>query len=167
VKRAELEPVYSKFPYVDRINPVCFTVMNLAKGETRIAKFEKSKIRAVSILKEHREISLRLKLKAGRYAIVPSCRTAGETGDFYLSLYFNISLEQVRCKDINNPKNHFKAIEEETEGIKADPWMLEIVNSRLRYMMTNEDEAISQSFLNNSKSGLMDSFAKEGKQVLE
>jgi hypothetical protein len=68
---------YESFPFEGRIHPVCFCVMRPGTDEKMMAKFEKSKVHKVSVLKEHREVSLRMKLKKGRYIIVPSTRSPG------------------------------------------------------------------------------------------
>ena len=51
--------------------------------------FDKTKVKVVSTLVEHREVSQRMKLQPGNYIIVPSTFKEGETGDFYLSIYFS------------------------------------------------------------------------------
>lgn len=58
-------------------------------------------MKGASVLKEHREVSLRLQLKAGRYVIVPSTRNQGEYGDYALSIYFSIALSEVEVKRID------------------------------------------------------------------
>lgn len=52
------------------------------------------------------EVSTRLSLKAGEsYIIMPSVVNAGETGEFYLSLYFNIPLHMADIRDVTgDPK---------------------------------------------------------------
>ena len=81
-----------KFPYSDLIHPVLFTICELPEGKERLDAFDKSLVKGASVLKEHREVSLRLQLKAGRYAIVPCTRNQGEYGDYTLSIYFSIPL---------------------------------------------------------------------------
>jgi hypothetical protein len=66
---------YDKFPFETRIHPVCFSVMVPDAKERQLTRFDKLKSFKVSALKEHREVSLRMKLKKGRYIIVPSTRS--------------------------------------------------------------------------------------------
>ena len=55
------------------------------------------------------EISLRLELKAGtKYVIVPSPRTAGTTGKFFLSLYMDCELHDVDIKRIDDETDRCK-----------------------------------------------------------
>jgi len=115
--------------------------MRLDKSEGRVEKFDKTKIVAVSVLKEHREISLRIPLPAGRYVIVPSTRNVGELGPFFLSIYFNIPLDSVRCRRLDLPKNKFELIAEETESDQVYDWKIALVKDRIKYMIYNEDEA--------------------------
>jgi hypothetical protein len=53
----------------------------------KLDMFSKDNIKAVSILKAHKEVSLRIKLPKGSYVIVPSTRSPGEEGSFFLSVY--------------------------------------------------------------------------------
>lgn len=53
-------------------------------------------------MKEHREISLRMKLPKGKYLIVPSTRNPNEAGKFYLSVYFDNKLKNI---------NHVKRVD--------------------------------------------------------
>jgi len=145
VKRDEEDPPYEKFPYANRIHPVCFTVMRLPQGKNRVEKFDKANIEGVSILKEHREVSLRLKLKPGRYVIVPSTRSPGLQGLFYLSLYFDHSLDGVNVKRIDDPKNRFRVIEEEAEGIQISDQKVALIQKRLKYMMQDDDQNLNNS----------------------
>jgi len=58
--------------------------------------FDKNLVKGSSVLKEHREVSLRLqKLPKGRYIIVPSTRNVGEYGEYTLSIYINKGLDDV------------------------------------------------------------------------
>lgn len=57
---------------------MCFTVSLLDEEETKLEIFDKKKIKYVSVIKEHREVSLRVHLKADtKYVIVPSTRKPG------------------------------------------------------------------------------------------
>lgn len=106
---------YDKFPFTTRIHPVCFSVMMPDKHEPKILKFEKQKCLSVSALKEHREVSLRMTLKKGRYIIVPSTRSPGQVGKFFLSLYFNCDLGALNLRRLDKREEHYEMIMEESE----------------------------------------------------
>lgn len=84
-----------KFPYSELIHPILFTVLQLPAGKDRLDSFDKTLVKGASVLKEHKEVSLRLKLPKGRYLIVPCTRNQGEYGEFILSMYFSVDLEEV------------------------------------------------------------------------
>jgi len=48
--------------------------MELPEGKKKLDAFDKALIKGTSVLKEHKEVSLRLKLPVGNYVIVPSTR---------------------------------------------------------------------------------------------
>lgn len=98
--------------------------------ETKLTKFEKSKCLKVSVLKEHREISLRLNLTKGRYIIVPSTRSPGQTGDFFLSLYFNCDLTSMNIKRLDKQGEKYTMISQKSENHKASDWKIKLVTAR-------------------------------------
>jgi|LauGreDrversion4_2_1035121.scaffolds.fasta_scaffold119917_3 hypothetical protein len=65
------------FPYKEVINPVVLNIFKLNPSEKSITEFDKTKLIGKSVLKEHREISCRVKVGPGRYVIVPSTGEAG------------------------------------------------------------------------------------------
>jgi hypothetical protein len=77
-------------------------------------RFEKERLVKLSILKEHREISARVRLQAGTYVIVPrlilfkhhntfnSTRNCEELGEFYLSLYFDCDKKDFQIEKIDS-----------------------------------------------------------------
>ena len=83
-------------------------VYELSPGEAKIEKFVKNKVKYISIIRESREVSLNIpKLDGGKsYVIVPSTKTPGLEGKFYLSLYFDCKLRHVNinCLNDNNAK---------------------------------------------------------------
>ena len=93
MKRTKGTPAYLKFPFKESILLVNFTVMRLPQGKHKLDRFDPSLIEGVSVLKEHREISLRLNLKPGRYVIVPAALNPSDYGPFFLSLYFNLDVD--------------------------------------------------------------------------
>ena len=82
----------------------------------------------VSVLKEHREISLRLHLEPGSYIIIPSCRHPGSEGEFFLSLYFDIDESMINTKRLNGPQEKATSIAEETEVYKDNAFTSKIVS---------------------------------------
>jgi Ca2+-binding EF-hand superfamily protein len=77
-----------KFPFKENINPACFTIAKLEKGEKKMVKFDPTRIKKLSPLKEYREIAVDIELENGTYVIVPSCQNPGETGNFFMNVYF-------------------------------------------------------------------------------
>ena len=82
-------------------------VFELPAGASRLEEYTKPF--AKSTPKVLHEISLRLKLKAGtKYVIVPSPRTAGTTGSFFLSLYMACELHDVDIRRIDDVSDRCK-----------------------------------------------------------
>ena len=63
--------------------------MKLADNEETVKYFDDKRIVKLSVLKMHRAIETREELPAGKYVIVPATLKAGETGRFWLSVYFD------------------------------------------------------------------------------
>ena len=74
---------------IDDIHHVMFSVWKLEPNEKKLEIFDRKRKPWMSIIKEYRELSMNLHLKAGNYMIVPSCKKAKETGKFYLNIYFS------------------------------------------------------------------------------
>jgi hypothetical protein len=108
------------FPYEGFIKTACFSVMRLNKGENGIASFDSSRIVKLSVLKLHREVSLRISLPPGRFAIVPSTMNAGEIGTFFLSIYFSCDKKKVSMFKRGETENKGEVIEEEEETSSED-----------------------------------------------
>ena len=77
------------YPFPDNIHHVMFSIFELKDDEKMMEKFDRSRKPKMSIIKEYRELSMSVSLKAGRYVIVPSCKKANETGEFFLNIYFS------------------------------------------------------------------------------
>ena len=58
---------------------MCFTVNKLGNpGQPKVECFEKTNVAHISVVKAHREISIRIpKLPQGTYVIVPSTKSPG------------------------------------------------------------------------------------------
>lgn len=78
-------------------------MLKLPEGKERLDKFDKTAVKGSSVLKEHKEVSLRLTLEPGRYIIVPCTRNAGEFGEYTLSLYFELDLRDVEVYRVDKP----------------------------------------------------------------
>lgn len=102
------------------------------------------------MVKAHREISLRLNLKRGKYVIVPSTREAGKVGKFTLSLYFDCSMNDIRKIARIDKKESKFIIEEEDEGIEFEDWKLDLISKRLKYMIGAEDTELDEKQLSSS-----------------
>jgi Ca2+-binding EF-hand superfamily protein len=105
----------SKFPFDDIINTACFTIMRGEQSELLLNRFDQGKIEKLSVLKAHRNIEMRIFLKAGKYFIVPSTMNAGKTGEFWLSVYFNSGKQNVSIFDCRNSADVGMIIQEEEE----------------------------------------------------
>ena len=80
-------------------------VYELEPGKTKVEKFVMNRIRAKSIIKEAREVSVRCDMLAGKqYVIVVSTQSTEEVGKFYLSLYFDQKMRDVNVKRIDEPR---------------------------------------------------------------
>lgn len=66
-----------KFPYKEVIHPIMFTVMELPAGQQKITRFDPKLVKGTSVLKEHKEVSCRIKLGAGNFVIVVSTHEPG------------------------------------------------------------------------------------------
>lgn len=98
---------YSKYPYKDRIVSAMLCVFELPAGASRLEEYTKPM--AKSTPKVLHEISLRLHLKAGtKYVIVPSPRTAGTLGRFFLSLYMDCELHDADIRRIDDVADRCK-----------------------------------------------------------
>ncbi len=106
-----------KFPFKEKIFAACFTVAKLADGEKELAKFDASRNKLLSAVKEYRDNTGELELENGTYVIIPSCLKGGCLGKFFLSIYHE-------CKDkyieIYNARTGKKGLEiaEESETQK-------------------------------------------------
>ena len=86
----------SKHPYKDIIHNVMFSIFNADDGADTIDSFDPKRIakdirgkKAMSKIMEYKDISHRLTLKPGSYIIVPSTKTAGDYGKYFLNIYFS------------------------------------------------------------------------------
>lgn len=99
---------YLKFPYNEVIYPILFTVCKLPPGKDKLDTFDKNLVLGASVLKQHKEVSLRLSLPAGKYVIVPTTRNPGQYGDYTLSIYLSIDEEDFEFTRIDKPEEECK-----------------------------------------------------------
>ena len=116
----------------------------------------------MSIIKEYRELSMNLHLKAGNYMIVPSCKKAKETGKFYLNIYFSEGLEvkdkeefhhfkatYVNQYENENPKylKGFIIAEEDEDEETFDTKFKEVLRIKSKYVIFNDDEDADKPYI--------------------
>ena len=131
---------YSRPPYKDRIVSAMLCVFELAPGEEMLAAYDKPLMK--SSPKVLHEMSLRLHLKAGtKYVIVPSPRTKGSVGPFFLSLYMDCQLHDVDIRRLNDPTDRYEHIMEEFEknDSRVPKWKVEWVRENLTTMIGKDD----------------------------
>ena len=105
-----------EFPYEKYIRNANFVVMKCEEGEDFVESFDSSMIKAMSVVKLHREVSLSIKnLEPGKYVIVPATLNAGVTGTFFLSIYHSCPKEDITFASRDEPEDHGHVIEEEEE----------------------------------------------------
>ena len=77
-----------KFPYPSVTKKACIIVAKADKKK-KLISYDKSEIKNVSSVRQHRENSLEMSFTKGEYIIVPSIFKEGDTGEFILQLYIN------------------------------------------------------------------------------
>ena len=120
--------------------------------------YDKKRKPKQSIIKEYRELSLNVSLKAGRYVIVPTCKTPNSTGEFFLNIYFSKGQEdhsggkddtfKYFTATYANPseleeKDHLHGfvIKEEDEDDKHfDEQFKKVLEIKAKYAIFNDDE---------------------------
>jgi len=134
---------------VETIKYACAGVFKLGKDEDYLKAFDKDSLEFMSPLKRERENVGRLNLKAGKkYVIVCATERPGKKAKFFLSLYFNQRLRDVKIKRVFHPNDRCKdevlpyLIPEEAEKMTAQTplWKIKLVKESLTYMMTDEDQ---------------------------
>ena len=87
-------------------------VYELPAGKDRIVNYrDDDKYKLKMVKPGVSEISTRLKIMAGKsYIVIPAVKRETETGEFFLSLYFNTPLHQIDIRNITDPKNRCKLI---------------------------------------------------------
>ena len=81
----------------------------------------------------------------GTYVIVPSTKTAGSIGKFFLSIYFDCTMRDIkRINRLDKRESKFTIAEEE-EGVEFEDWKYELINKRLRFMIGGDDPGLNET----------------------
>lgn len=105
----------SKFPFEETIKTACFTILRGSAEDIQVQRFDQSKIVKLSVLKAHRNVEMRIPLKAGKYFLVPATMNEGECGKFWLSTYFDCAKRDVTVYNCKNESEKGGLIYEEEE----------------------------------------------------
>jgi len=124
-----------KFPFKENINPVCFTVARLSKGEQKLSKFDPARVVKVSAVKEYREVALELELENGNYVVVPSTQLPGQTGEFFLNIYFECDIPEIKLFNADTKKEGEIIAEEDETVTKTDAELKTIL--KIKYIIFN------------------------------
>lgn len=90
-------------------------------------------------MKIAREVSFRVKLKKGRYILVPSTRESGKIGKFFLSIYFDCKPGKIKVHRLDKPEHSYSYIAEESEDHQVSEWKIELLNKRKQFIVMDED----------------------------
>lgn len=96
-----------------------------------------------AVVKQNKEISMRVKMPQGYIYIVPSTAVAGLEGEFILSIYFSKPKSRIHFHRLDRPsENNYQAIKEESNNANAVPeWKVVECEKRLKFMIFEEDDA--------------------------
>ena len=119
----------------------------------------------MSIIKEYRELSMSVSLKKGRYVIVPSCKKANETGDYFLNIYFSEGEEDhsggqddkfkyfeatyINPTSLERPEyKEGSVIKEEDEDNKVfNDKFKQVLQIKSKYVIWNDDEDAQKAYI--------------------
>ena len=148
--------VYYSYPFQETLNYANVCVFELNYGDPDfLTSFDKNKLKFCSPIKRERENGGRIKLLEGHsYIIVPSTEKAGQTGEFFLSIYIDNDLKDVDITRVYPDGQQVQKgeeilprfIREEAEKQFSVPsWKLALTSRMLKYMMGKEDVEIEDS----------------------
>ena len=88
---------YFNYPFEETLNYANVCVFELDYGEKDFLRgFDKKKLKFCSPIKRERENAGTIKINQGKsYIVVPSTEKAGQTGNFFLSIYIDNDLKDV------------------------------------------------------------------------
>ena len=122
----------SVFPYAELIHPINLIIYPSSNKQALTSFNQKeAKPEWISAVVEHKEVSLRVKLKKGSYIVVPSTREADCYGEFFLSIYFNAKLLNVEITHLQKPEVEGIKIQEEAEDESISDIKLKIIQARI------------------------------------
>lgn len=103
------------------------------KGEP-IKMFDKTKAKPewISTVIEHKEVSLRAKLKRGHYIVIPSTKSAGQIGKYFLNIYYDAETYNVQIKHLTKPGCTKYEIKEEDEDVKITDIKLGLIKKTIQ-----------------------------------
>eukprot|EP00347_Sterkiella_histriomuscorum_P015188 403357982 len=158
-----------------KLPKICLLLMRVQKDAERLLKYDQAKFIEKSLLKNSREVSIRINLQAGRYLIVPCTQNMGEFTNYTLSIYMDQSFDEqnIDIKRIdklaqqinldesafsqNYDEDNYDKILEESEFVDENVkyWKKKLCEMRLNSIIQVEDALINT---------LTDSFMKTKKQ---
>ena len=154
---------YLEYPFAETLHYAAVGVFKLNHNQEYLQAFDARSLQFMSPIKRERENSGRVFLEAGcSYAIVCSTEIAGNMGEFFLSLYFDLALRDVEVRRVFHPAD--KNIKKESrlpefipeEAEKASQtcplWKIRLVKESLKFMITDEDAGGANSDAGNDLS---------------
>jgi len=101
------------FPFTSYIYPISLSVFSLQPNESKLPVFEAGRMKNSPVIKNYRDIQLSMRLKPGKYAIIPSTKQAGSFGKFFLSVYFSCPKSEIKIEDAMKQLKAEPIVEEE------------------------------------------------------
>eukprot|EP00743_Colponemidia_sp_Colp-15_P007593 GILK01008210.1.p1 GENE.GILK01008210.1~~GILK01008210.1.p1 ORF type:complete len:964 (+),score=253.64 GILK01008210.1:418-2892(+) len=88
----------ANYPYKEVTLPLLFTTVKLKDENERVTVFDPKRcIRSMGgVMRQHREVAISGTLEPGCYAIVPSTKVSGATGEFYLAVYYDCEKDNLQ-----------------------------------------------------------------------
>jgi Calpain large subunit, domain III len=119
-----------KFPFVEVIHPMNMCLYKLPAGKDRIEQYEKPGANSNNIqqtmLKELREVSIRIKLPIGKFVLIPATQSAGQFGKYTLSIYYAGNATCMNFARIDKDEQ-YSGIKEETENnLDEQDWKIQL-----------------------------------------
>lgn len=155
-----------KFPYSEVIHNIVFTVMHCPfplgisskdgfQRPPKLERFEEKYVKKVSVVKPHKEVSVRLTVPEGYIYIIPSTAEPGKLGPFILSFYFNQSKSLLHFNRLDKAENRYDIIKEESENANnVPPWKVALCDKRIKFMIFEEDEGVDDLKLTSTAQSL-------------
>jgi len=129
-----------EWPYRKVTNDVMVALVSTDKAEA-VSSYDNSKLVLFSQPKQYREVSCAGTLKPGNYVLVPSTKQAGQTGQFYLSIYFECDASEVETKHLNGNFVAEPIVEESTQVQTFDDKVKFVMKCKAKDVIFKEDNA--------------------------